>query len=359
MEKTGNKGEWSEVYALFKLLADGELSSGDANLNKIETLIYPIISIIRDNVAYNRAESANIVIKSVSGELLETIPARDFEHQAETLLREIREESGAFEVPQIMEFRKKSFVESIKAPSGEKADIIIVVHDERTGTDPELGFSIKSQLGRPSTLLNASSATNFIYRLTTNFPEATIYEINNIHSQYARIAKIMQMGEKLKYAGIEPSKTKGSIFECNLVNIDSSLPEILALLLLNYYRYECQTVQGLTEILANENPLGFNMAYHHTYYETKIKRLLVHTALGMTPTSIWNGRYQANGGYLVIKSDGEIVCYHIYNKNEFEDYLFNNTKIDSPSRKRHDYGYIYHLDGCEYMKLNLQIRFIK
>lgn len=359
MEKTGNKGEWSEVYALFKLLADGELCSGDANLNKIETLIYPIISIIRDNVAYNRAESANVVIKSVSGELIGTIPARDFEYQAETLLREIREESGAFEVPQIMEFRKKSFVESIKAPSGEKADIMIVVHDERTGANPELGFSIKSQLGSPSTLLNASSATNFIYRLTTNIPEEAINEINNTHSQHNRIAKIMQKGVNLQYTRIEPSKTRGSIFECNLVNVDSSLPEIIALLLLYFYRYECPTIQGLTDILAKENPLGFNMAYHHTYYETKIKRLLMHTALGMTPTSIWNGKYQANGGYLVIRSDGEIVCYHIYNKNEFEDYLFNNTKMDSPSRQRHDYGYIYNLDGREYMKLNLQIRFIK
>ncbi len=28
---TANKGEWSELYALFKLLCDGELSAGDEN----------------------------------------------------------------------------------------------------------------------------------------------------------------------------------------------------------------------------------------------------------------------------------------------------------------------------------------
>ncbi|WP_446892448.1 HpaII family restriction endonuclease [Acinetobacter sp. NS4_7] len=35
---TANKGEWSELYALFKLLCDGELSAGDENLNKIDLL---------------------------------------------------------------------------------------------------------------------------------------------------------------------------------------------------------------------------------------------------------------------------------------------------------------------------------
>lgn len=39
METNGNKGEWSEVYALFKLLADGELCAGDADMNKIEGLM--------------------------------------------------------------------------------------------------------------------------------------------------------------------------------------------------------------------------------------------------------------------------------------------------------------------------------
>ena len=87
--------------------------------------------------------------------------------------------------------------------------------------------------------------------------------------------------------------------------------------------------------------------------------MLVDTALGMTPASLWNGQYEANGGYLVVKDNGDIVCYHIYNKNEFEEYLFHNTKMESASRSRHDYGYIYSQDGRQLIKLNLQIRFKK
>jgi hypothetical protein len=45
---TGNKGEWSEIYALFKLLGDKNLFAGDADLKKVENLFYPIIKIIRN-----------------------------------------------------------------------------------------------------------------------------------------------------------------------------------------------------------------------------------------------------------------------------------------------------------------------
>ena len=34
---------------------------------------------------------------------------------------------------------------------------------------PELGFSIKSKLGKPSTLLNAGKTTNFIFEIKETF----------------------------------------------------------------------------------------------------------------------------------------------------------------------------------------------
>ena len=33
---TGNKGEWSEIYALFKLLGDRKLLLGDKDIEKLE-----------------------------------------------------------------------------------------------------------------------------------------------------------------------------------------------------------------------------------------------------------------------------------------------------------------------------------
>lgn len=45
---TGNKGEWSEIYTLLKVIADKHLYGGNSDLNKIENLIFPIIRILRD-----------------------------------------------------------------------------------------------------------------------------------------------------------------------------------------------------------------------------------------------------------------------------------------------------------------------
>jgi len=65
----------------------------------------------------------------------------------------------------------------------------------------------------------------------------------------------------------------------------------------------------------------------------------------------------ATGGYLIVKENGDILCYHIYNSNQFEDYLFANTKLETASSTRHDFGKIYEDNGQIYFKLNLQIRF--
>lgn len=46
MAITGNKGEWSEIYALFKLLGEGRVYAGDAFMHRTN-VFYPILDIIR------------------------------------------------------------------------------------------------------------------------------------------------------------------------------------------------------------------------------------------------------------------------------------------------------------------------
>jgi type II restriction enzyme len=78
----------------------------------------------------------------------------------------------------------------------------------------------------------------------------------------------------------------------------------------------------------------------------------------MMPSKVWNGQYDATGGYLIIKENGDILCYHIYNQNQFEDYLFENTKLETASSSRHEFGSLYKNSDSELnFKLNLQIRF--
>lgn len=77
----------------------------------------------------------------------------------------------------------------------------------------------------------------------------------------------------------------------------------------------------------------------------------------MVPGSAWDGNYDANGGYLIVLSSGEIISYHIFDKKEFEDYLFNNTKLETPSASRYGIGEVYSNYRSKAIMLNLQIRF--
>lgn len=357
---TGNKGEWSEIYALFKLLGDKELFLGDKDIERLEGLVYPIIKILRteNNGNFEYSIQDEIILVSGNEEILK-IPIFEFKDKARFLLNAIKQNhERTFSVPEIEEFMQSINCISLKASSSAKTDITIVVHDQRTNQQPTLGFSIKSQLGSPSTLLNAGKTTNFIYKIVdTNLTESEIEQINSISSRSKimdRIVQVQSKGGKFEFV-----RTERKIFSNNLVLIDSLLPEILSQIVFNFYSSEFSHLTDLVNTTAEKNPLDFDIENEHKFYEYKIKRFLTDVALGMMPSQVWTGIYDATGGYLIVKENGEVLCYHIYNRNEFEDYLLNNTKLDTASSSRHGFGEIYKNNGELYFNLNLQIRFIK
>jgi hypothetical protein len=162
-----------------------------------------------------------------------------------------------------------------------------------------------------------------------------------------------KLNGKLNFLSLEQA-----IFKNNLVLIDSLLPNILAEVIQLFFTSNLSTISALTEEISSKNPLGYDTQFSHSFYEYKIKRFLTDVALGMMPSKVWVGLYDATGGYLIVKEDGEILCYHIYNRNQFEDYLFHNTKLETASSTRHDFGKVFSEGENLYFKLNLQIRFI-
>ena len=360
MALSGNKGEWSEIYTLFRLLGEGKVHAGDANMNKLD-LYYPILNIIREEsrrYEYKPDVDQNVVVVDEDGIEYARISMDRFMQESVSLLEEIKSaKKSAFEIPSSEDFMNTIGCTKLKAPSKDKSDIHIIIHDLRTNMTPQLGFSIKSQLGSASTLLNAGDPTNILYRLCgTELTDTQIDEINAIDSHLKRMSAIHDAGCRLQYEDIEHET-----FKNNLLFLDSNMPQFIAdCLLVDSMPDSVSDIKDAVERVANKNPLAFTGKNVTAFYEHKMKVLLLDAALGMTPAKEWNGRYDANGGYIVVRKDGEIVCYHFYNRNDVEDYLYSNTRFERASRGRYKYGSLFRReDGNVYIRLNLQIRFKK
>lgn len=357
MKYSANKGEWSELYAFFKLLAEGKLYSGDGNLNLIRDKFYPILAIFRSD-SENRptyvVDSAKKQILIAGNSVEFAIPQSVFSSASEDLLEFIRSIKGS-SAPNssIEDFMERVFVDSVKAKSSDKADIRVKIHDFHTGNEPEIGYSIKSRLGGSSTLINsAGDATNFVYSLGKQ-NLSIIIEFNSLDRFKKKFELLSSQSIAPKWVGVG-SRT----FYNNLMMIDTCLPWIIGECLLYYYSGKAHTIVEAEEMLKKKNPLNFDIANQPKFYEYKLKQFLLAFALGMTAGTPWNGKFVANGGYIVVKEDGDVVCYHFFERNELEDYLFNNTYFDTPSTKRHGFGKILTSDKGNLLKLNLQVRFL-
>jgi len=354
-----NIGEWSEFYAFLKLLADGEVYGADARLEKVQEWKYPVRSILRENTSnvalrYVVCHEQKIITVELAG-FQKEIPQAEILTAARKLLDQIKSEKS-FTEPCIRAFIEEMCLPKIKAKSGDKNDITVVLHDMNIGREQEFGFSIKSTLGGDSTLLNASQATNFVYEIL-HFDALGIDEKEAFEGLKGRklVSSLLEKGCELEFLCTDEN------FGKNLRLVDSKLDDLCAHLARLYYSQEfldqkLSKISDLADFLEAKDPLAFHSRERKPYVY-KIKQLLSVVALGLTPTAVWTGIYDANGGYLIVKADGSLVCYHIYNWNAFQDYLFEHTYLDTPSTTRHRFCKLYQENGKAYIKLNLQIRF--
>ncbi len=351
----GNKGEWSELYVLLYLLGVGKLYAANDKVEKIEDVYFPILKILRDDsqgkVDYLIKNESEIEIL-LNDDSIGRFPIELFREEANHLYNQIKIGTNrAFAIDRTESFMNRILAYRLAAPSTDKTDIKLQVHDINTGYNPIMGFSIKSELGNPPTLLNASGATNFIYEIT-GINDAEMEQINSIESRTKildRINEIYKMDGSIEY-----KKTANDIFAMNLMLIDSRMEEIVASMLLYSYRNNEVDCTKLLESIDSKNPLGFP---REGYYSFKFKKLLSAIALGMKPSALWDGIDEANGGYIIVTSNGDVLAYHLYNRNFFEQYLLDNTRLERASTSRHGYASIYKENDKYYIKLNLQIRF--
>lgn len=351
---SGNKGEWSELYVFMKLLSQGRVYAANEKVERIDEVNYPILKIMREEIKGRIIDyvinDKEISIEIQSDKIL-SVDRKEMEKQANILLKNIASHSGSFELEEIAEFANGIKVTKLKAPSADTTDISMQIKDIHTNFIRNVGFSIKSEVGNAPTLLNAGQTTNFIYKVT-GLSRIQMEEINSINTRTKikdRMFKIAELGGKIQYYDMNHTG-----FKRNLIMVDSSMPEIIGNMLLYYYSEDVKECDKLVNMLGDRDPLGYGDSMMYTY---KFKKFLCSCALGMKPAKPWDGLDEANGGYIIVKANGEILAYHIYNRNFFEQYLLDNTALDRASTSRHEYMSLYEENNEIFIKLNLQVRF--
>lgn len=248
-------------------------------------------------------------------------------------------------------------LEDIAIYSGEfiadrkNTDSRIVMTMLKKSSSEEKNVSVKSEATNVPVLISAGEKINFVYKVSGITAEQA-QQINTIDMKIQikdRMNRIKELGGSLQYVDMNHQG-----FKRNLIMVDSSMPQIIGNMLLYYYEEEVKDCNKLVEIAGQRDPLGYGDSM---MYEYKFKKFLCSCALGMKPAKKWDGLDEANGGYIIVKADGEILAYHIYNRNFFEQYLLDNTVFERDSASSDEYISLYEQDGEMFIKLNLQVRF--
>jgi hypothetical protein len=358
-EKSANKGEWSELLAFAVIALDASVPMSDAKLQPIKGKKLLVEKILRREAEYSVSDADTVYFIAPDGTAKSIEKARFADLVAKFAGELVTATGPAF--PSLIGNQLLDVFElcSVKAASGRKEDIELALRDPKTNLETQAGFSIKSYLGNPSTLLNASRQnTNFRFRVD-GF-SGDLDEINDIGGA----SKVRDRIEAISAAGgsFVFDKAKSEVFARNLLKIDSLMPAILGCLTLANFMV-AKRGKKVSDVVASEElaDLLRDLPVHldAELISYKLKALLLDIALGMVPGMPWDGRQKADGGYIVVKETGALVCFHVYNFGAFSDYLLGSTMFDTPSTNRHEFGFLYEDVSKLYFDVNCQIRFVR
>lgn len=349
-----NRGEWSEFYTILSLLTEPRMKIVDESFKLITQDLYEVKKLTVQEqttiIDYILNDNANVSIY-FNDEFQSMISNSTLKASQIAMLNNIINAvagEGAFQISNIESLLKQmSPTNMLKSKSSSKDDLQAIVLDNSLGSNVSLKYSIKSSLGSPATILNASSHTNFIYEVDgIKLNDITV--INKIKTKTKlidRIKKIKQLGGKIKFKNVECEN-----FNYNLKLIDTNMPEYLGNVLLKSYEYKNK---NLKELFLNSNDFD-----DQDFALKKLGDLLESISFGFFPSIKWNGDNNVNGGLIVVKKDGQVVILDlVYFKNSVRKYLIEQTKLDSPSSSRYHMLELFVENGKIYFKLNLQIRY--
>lgn len=380
-KKGKNIGEWSEMYIFFKLMSDRKVYVADKDMNRLKDVFLNIISIIREeDKGYEyRYFTGDIVKITLNGKQVAEVDVSKFTESARRVWNLITSKKDTtFSDSEIVNFLTSIFIKNISSPAQKKshffggtADIVLDTMDYRSGVSQIMGFSCKSDIDAASTLFNASGDnTNFEFEIVGNMTDDIMKTFNAMYHKVIKKGEAkyeVATGERMRFLKsngfdlrfVKPTK---DVAGQNLIRCGGlETPKIVGGLL-KYFYFECAGAStGIEEAinyLAENDFVGYGFDNLYATYRVKIANLLYAMFTGLRFSKPWSGRSDVNGGYIVVKRDGDVVAFHSCIADEFKDFLIDKLKFEAPSCSRHKYMDIYKKsDGKYYIKLALQFRF--
>ena len=350
---SGNVGEWSELYTLAFLLVNGGAFAADKKQNRIQETFYKVLEIYlagktpKDELKYE-IQDGKIQVHLPNGTKKE-VARSEISLVLDNFFTELSSEENSRTFPLtsgsiLMELLSKTFISA--SSSQTTSDLELSYEDNKTLLpSPRIGFSIKSQLGSASTLLNASGSTNFIFKLISGKQDLPELKKGAVK---ANVSKLLEEGYEFQFVRIDSEN-----FQNNLELIDSGMPNYLSKLLLDFYGSKASNVSDVSNIaFPSSDPKSAQRIF-------KVKQFLGAVAMGLRPNGFWDGDVTKFKGLIVVKVDGDVVFYYLYNLTDFQEFLFESVKFEVASTTRHKFGEIFSIAGEQFIKLNLQIRFIR
>ncbi len=355
------KREWGELYAFFRLLADGCVAQGKTDNTPDTERLIPIAMIQREEHDGTRRYHIEKTEIRIAGEEKEEkrIPREDFAIVADLILEAMKNTPGEnVTSPDGVEtFLDEIAIYDLSAKTEDRTDLSIACY---TTDAPLVGLTIHSTIGEMRPLLDGGRAANFKFEQTgVRFSSPTVNKINfegEENDVISRMLMIERLGGVLKYNDVADK-----IFRSNLSLIDLHAGRMFGEMVRLMWLDGITRIPELTEALKQLNPLKIKdeLIHKHGYYEYKVKELLLALAQGMRPAKLYNGRGSAIGGMLVITGKGEVLCLGKWERQQWADYLYHNTRLLKGSTEKDKYGYLERENGEYYFKLNLKIGLTK
>lgn len=381
-----NKGEWAELYVLLQLLGTGVLHAADGDLKCKKDSFLEVATVVRRAVDGKgmmeyavRPASATVEVRlrgvgaGNESAAFAVVSMGECRRAAQALFScLVSHESGAktMRAPvEVCDFAERIGVANPKAQSvphardafGGKVDIVIETRDARNGMTNSAGFSVKSQFGSAATLFNAAPTAPLLYWVA-HCDDVLMAEFNGLHDARGNRGWFRCCQPFFDEHGLRVSFARArhaGSFERNLLFVREGMLEIIAACVRERF-IQGAAVSDVADIVASvaeQNPMRYPPAVAAAVYEKAMKDFLYAAFSGMSMTKPWDGVEQVNGGYIVVKPDGDVLCYHANDREEFRSYLFRTTVFEYVSAKKFGWSYIEKNDGEYLLPVNFSIRF--